>query len=54
MDNSLIEDYQERAAEKAREAEDLAAKGNYREAIYRLTDALSALQTTISELKSRG
>jgi hypothetical protein len=53
-DNSMVNDYQERAADSARIAEDFAAKGDYQRAVYRLTDALRHLSDAISEMKHRG
>ena len=53
-DNSMIDDLQERAADKARIADDFAAKGDYQQAVYTLTDALLILSEAIGELKHRG
>lgn len=48
---SLAEQYQFSADDKARIACDFAAKGDYQQAIYRLTDAIKHLNDAISEIR---
>lgn len=52
-ENTRIDDYQERAADKCRIAEQFASRGDYQQALYRLSEALADLSTAISELKHR-
>lgn len=52
-DNTEITRLQDSILDKARIADQFAAKGDYQQAIYRLTDALIGMSAIVSELKLR-
>lgn len=53
-DNVEVNRLQEALKDKARIADEFAAKGDYQQAVYRLTDALIDVSALISLLKVRG
>lgn len=53
-DNATIERHLESIKDKARIADEFAAKGDYQQAVYRLTDALLDITAIANELAGRG
>ena len=53
-DDSNINRHLDSIRDKATKADQFAAKGDYQQAVYRLTDALLDLTAILGELKGRG
>ena len=53
VDNTILNQHLESVADKARIADDFAARGDYQQAVYRLTDALLDVKAVLGELSLR-
>lgn len=53
MDNTIIKQHLESIVDKAGKADDFAAKGDYQQAVYRLTDALLDVKAALRQLADR-